>query len=499
MQTNTLATRTLRGIAWAYAAFFGKRVFTFFSTAILARLLVPDDFGLVGFALLILNFIEVARGFGINEAVVYNRERIDETNDTAFWINTGVGVLQMAVTLLLAPLFLSFFDDPRLVDILRVLAISFVITALGQTHSALLQKELLFRRRFVPDLISSLLKGLASIALAWGGLGVWSLVIGHLVGVSLQTITLWAVVRWRPRLRFFSDRARSLWHYGVHILIVQAFGIALDQADQLMIGTLLGQTQLGYYTIASKIPELIIANFSLVLTTVLFPALAKLNSDRGALIEGFLATTRYTALVTFGAGFGLAAVAPELVRVVYGAQWDPAIDLFRVLALLGIAFTIPWAAGDALKAIGRPDVSSRLLFIEALYTFPLIWVFTWQTRMAVMASFANLIAALITAVLRLMVTSRVLKLDPRVFLRLFRAPLAGGTILFAAVSGWRWAAADLPALLLLGSAVPVGAAVYLLVLWVLERPALLQGYAALRSVVARQPADSASGVASDPW
>lgn len=314
----SLAQRTVKGIFWAYATFFGGRLLTLVSTAILARVLVPKDFGLIGFALVLLAFIEVARGFGINEALIYITDETMEAANTAFILNIGISLLQTALVFMLAPLSLHFFDDPRIVDVVRVMSLSFILNGLGQTHDALLQKELEFQRRFVPDLLSTILKGVVSIALALLDGGVWSLVIGHLVGNLARTAAKWWVLRWLPTFRFYRHRARELWGYGVHILAFEMLNIALEQADQLLIGTMLGALQLGYYSIAARIPEMIIANFSIVLTRVIFPTFAKMKEDREQLINGFLTTTKYTALVTVPFGFGLASVAPELILVVFG-------------------------------------------------------------------------------------------------------------------------------------------------------------------------------------
>lgn len=483
-----IAQRTVKGMIWAYAAYWGKRLFSVATTAILARILVPEDFGLIGFALLLLNFVDALRSFGINDALIYNTERPEDTTETAFIFNTAIGLGQGILTFALAPLSLLIFDDPRLVDIIRVMSVGFVFTGLGQTHSTLMQKELQFRRRFGPDIVASILKGGISITLALFGLNVWSLVLGHVAGSLINTVVLWAVLPWRPRFRFFADRARSLWAYGVHILTFEILQIALDQADQLFIGVLLGAVQLGYYSIAARLPELVIANFSMVLTTVLFPTYAKLKDDRDALITGYLKTTKYSAFVTVAAGCGMAAVAPELVRVVFGSQWTPAIILLQVLAFLGLVLALPWAAGDVFKAVGRPDIPVKLMLIESIYTFPLIWIMASRSGLAVMASLANLIAAVITVFLRLGVLSRYLKLNPIRYFGAFSASFLGGALMYGAVTGWRLLLASLPDIVVLISSVLVGAVVYGLTLFLLERKDLIEAWQIVSGIIRQRMA-----------
>ncbi len=477
---------------WSYVVYFGSRLFTLVSTAVLARLLVPDDFGLIGYALLLLNFIDATQDFGIKDALIYSSERQNDTADSAFLMNIGIGLLQYGLAFVLAPLSLHLVDDPRIVPMLRVMSLAFVFNALGNTHDALLQKELLFKQRYLPDLYSAVIKGIAAIILAALGFGVWSLVSSHVIGAAVRMFGKWILCSWRPRFRFFMDRARMLWGYGVYILLFNVLGVALEQADQMFIGLLLGETQLGYYSIAARVPEMILINFSLVLTKVIFPAYAKLKEDRGRLIEGFLTTTKYTAFVTVPIGLGIVAIAPEMVPVVFGPQWEPAIILVQVLALLGMVATLPWSAGDVFKALGRPDISTKLLLIEGLYTFPLIWVMTSRTPLAVTASFANLLALMITTVLRLGLASRFLAFSPRRYIGTFRSAFVGGGIMFVVVMLWRSLVSEWSALAILATTIPLGGLVYLALLWALERDEVLNAWDMIWGALRRSPGPTVS-------
>jgi O-antigen/teichoic acid export membrane protein len=471
-----LAQRTINGVLWSYASFFGRRMATLFSTAILARLLIPEDFGLIAFAVIIITFIEATRGLGINDALIYTSDHVDEAADTAFVINVVLGLLQFVVVFTFSPLLVHVFDDARIVDVMRVISLVFIINGFGQTHDALLQKELQFKRRFLPELLATLIKGVASIIMALIGFGVWSLVFGQLIGAMIRTIAKWWMLRWCPRLRFHVERARQLWSYGIQVLMFQVLNIALDQADQVLIGTMIGQLQLGYYAIGARIPEMVIANFSLVLTRVLFPVFTKMKDDIPQLRASFLKTTKFTAFVTVPAGIGMTAVAHELILVVYGNQWEETIILLQVLSLLGMVGTLSWSAGDILKALGRPDISTKLLLIEALYTFPLIYFFISGSRLAVMASLANLIALCITAILRIYVVSRFLNMSPWIFITLLRAPFIGGVIMFGVVTAWRMLLVDMPMVLTLITSILLGALTYFAMLWMMEKEDIMRIY-----------------------
>jgi O-antigen/teichoic acid export membrane protein len=487
-ETNlNLAQKTVRGMIWAYAAYFGGRLINLITTALLAHFLLPEDFGLIGSALIVITFIEAIRSFGVNEALIYNDTRVDDAADTVFLLNVGFGILQFVLAFIFAPLAVLLFHEPRIVDLIRLVSVSFIFNALGQTHDALMQKELKFRKRFLPEVISSAAKGVVSIGMVYLGFGVWAIAIGYVVNAAVITVVLWLMVRWRPRFRFFTDKARELWRYGVNILMLNALAIAVNQANPIIIGSMLGATQLGYLTVAARIPELIVMNFTNVLTKVLFPTYVKIKNDREMLLKGLFTTTKYISFVTMALGFGMAAVAPEVVRLVFpSGKWEPAIPLFMILAINGMISTLAWNAGDVFKAIGRPDVSTKLLVIETAYTFFLIWAMASNSGLAIMASLGNTLALSLSVFLRLALIGRFLKFNPLVFFNIFKAPLLAGISMFAAVTLWRGVVGDLPMLVVLSSSILIGAFVYLAIIWLLQREDFAMAREMIFSLVRRR-------------
>lgn len=505
-----LAQRAVRGMMWAYLVFFAGKLVTLIVTTILARLLGVADFGLWGVALLVITYVEATQDFGINAALIYNTEKEKETAVTAFWLNLLVGVLQFALIFAVAPL-ARFIPseggvvDSSIVNVVRVIGFIFVINALGNTHDGLLQKELQFRKRYMPDFWSAVIKGVASVILALVLQNVWALVYGQLIGAVVRTVSRWWLLpTFRPTFQFYPERARALWDYGKYIVIDNMFTVVLDQADQSAIAVLIGVIQIGYYTIAARVPEMVIANFSIILTRVLFPVFAKMKQNMQQLTQAFLTTTQYTAFFTVPMGLGMAAIAPELM-LIFGEKWLPAIGLLQALSILQMAYTLPWSAGDMLKAAGRLEIQTRLLYVEAAYTLPLIIFASMYTREAFWASSANALAALITAVLRLYVASRFLQFSPLRYVRVFRTPFIGGALMVAAVQGVRWLTSPMPALVMssrpdvqlnmhtpmlplpfyvtLLLSIGVGAAVYASVLLLMEGKTLKAGAALVRDAL----------------
>ncbi|MFO1055791.1 MAG: lipopolysaccharide biosynthesis protein [Dongiaceae bacterium] len=476
----SLGRRAGIGIAWAYGAFLGQKLLNLLTTAVLARLLFPADFGVIAFALVVVGLIDAVRDLGVKDALIYDADEGGEAADTAFAINVAMGVLQGLALLLLAPAAAALIDDPRTTGVLRAMAIVPVINALAVTHDGLLQRALSFRRCYAADFLAALGRTAVTLGLAFAGCGLWSIVAGLIAGAAGRTWGRWLLLPWRPRRRFVAARARALLGYGVHVLTVRLLDVLLERADQLLIAILLGPVQLAFYYMAARIPEIAIANFNQVLTQVLFPAYARIADDRARLTAAYRQATRYTALAIVPAGVGLALVAPELVPVVFGARWAPAVPLVQVLALVGVAASLPWSAGDVLKAIGRPDIPTRLVLLEALYSFPLVVLLGVVSRQALWIALAYLIALSLTAIIRLWVVRRFLALPRGFYAGLFAAPFAASGLMAAGVAALRHALAGWPPMAILSVSILGGALIYGAAALLLAGPDLRRAAAELR-------------------
>ena len=255
---NRVFAGAVRGLVWTYASFAGSKLLVFVATVILARLLMPADFGQVAFALVVISYLDTVGDLGISEALIYKQDRVEDAANITFIISLLTGAVWFLLILAMAPLAAAFFKDPACEPILRAMAWVFVITALGNTHDALLRRDLGFKQRAIPEFAQGLIKGIGSIVLALRGWGVWSLVWGHLIGAAVSTLALWLIVPWRPRWQFAWDLARRMLRYGGQIVSVNVLGAITHHVDYLIVGRILGSAALGFYILAFRIPEVII-------------------------------------------------------------------------------------------------------------------------------------------------------------------------------------------------------------------------------------------------
>ena len=349
-----IAGRALRGLAWAYGSYAGGRVLTLVSTAILARLLAPSDFGLVALALTFIALLETLSDLGVSQALVIVKRETEEKAETVFAISVAVGAVLALLVALCGLVAAPFFDAPELRAILPVLGLNLLIRSLGTTHYALAQKSIEFRSRTAAELGDVVARGVVGIALSLAGFGAWSLVIGYVAGSVIFSATLFTLVPWRPRFSPRRRDVRELMSFGGTLTLVNILAALIANVDYLIVARVLGQTALGLYSLAFRLPELLVLNLSVVAGRVLFPAFATL--DPPALGRAFLMSLRYTLVISLPLATVLVLLAAPVIDATFGGQWNGSVDSMRLLALYALSITVAIPAGSAYKATGRANV-----------------------------------------------------------------------------------------------------------------------------------------------
>lgn len=370
MTDERTARAATRAIGWSFLGLAASRLVTLAGLAALARLLAPADFGLLAFALVSIAYVETIADLGVGAALVYWPSRTADAAQVAFVLNVALAGVWLALTIALASPVAAFFGSPPGEAILRVLAWTFPIRALGATHDALCQKELKFRARIVPEVGQAAVKAVFSVALALAGFGVWSLVWGHLLGLLAWTLLLWIVVPWRPRRYWPAGLLGPMLTYGRGVVAVNLVAAVTHHADIVVVGRMLGSVTLGFYQMAAKVPEMTITVLVWVTSRVLFPAFSRMHAEGQAVGDAYLAALRYVSAVSVPAAVGLAALGEPLVLTVFGETWRPAAPVLRALAAYAGVRSLSTPAGDVLKALGRPGLLAALGVLRALVLVP---------------------------------------------------------------------------------------------------------------------------------
>lgn len=448
----------------------------FVTTVILARLLSQDDFGVAGYALVVMSFLDVLNGFGVMAAVIYFKDDDGKIANTAFWIAQGMGILQGAAIWWMAPWAGTFFNDARVIPLVRLLAINFPITALRIVHDSLLQKELLFSRRFIPDLVLSTAKGVISIILALLGFGVWSLIIGYIIGNALSVLAFWMVMPWRPSFSIDRQFLKVLFSYGTRIVALEFLAIVLTESDYLIVGHSLGSIALGVYTMAFRIPDMLIVQFNYTISKVIFPAFTKVRENAAALEKTYLSTLRYVALITVPLGIGTAMVARPLVIVFLSEKWLDVYPVLQAISIYAMLLSLAHHNGDIYKALGRPSVEVWISMVRACVLVPaLIWAVSFQQSI-VAVGWVHVTVAGLTVLASMYVVTRMMNFSLRFIVEAFSPALLAGGFMTLMVGMVMVLLASYAAWIQLLGGIAVGIISYLGILWFIKRDVAVECY-----------------------
>lgn len=345
----------MRGVAWSSIALGANRVVVFLLTLVLARLLVPADFGVVTAGLTVIALLEVGLDLGIGSAIVYEQDRgITDRVRSAFALNLVVCGVVSLLCIAAAPAIAGFFGVSD-VALFQVLFIYPLLRGAGQVHDAVLKRDLQFKRRMLVDVLRAVARVVVSIPLALAGFGAWSIVLGLLAAEVAGTATNWSLVRVRPRFTIGREEVSSLLRFGLTLTVARAVGTLQTNADNLVVGNQLGIEVLGFYGVAYRLPELLLSNLYWVFTGVAFPVYARARKESlEALRHTALRGLMLLSLFGFSVGTGLAIVSRDAVVVLFSAQWAPAAAPMVLISLGIAAMAVAPACGDVMPAVGRP-------------------------------------------------------------------------------------------------------------------------------------------------
>lgn len=480
-----LGRRAAHSFVWAAASFGGSRLLLFVMTLGLTRLLAPRQFGVVAGGLTVITFLELGLDLGLGASIVYEQESgITARVQTAFTVNLVITVILTAVAMLAAPAIAGLFHAPGAVTLYQVLFLYLPLRGLGQVQDAVLKRDLGFRRRAGVELARSGVRAGLALLLAAAGAGPWSIVISLLVGESVATAMTWWAVRFWPTFALNRVAARQLVGFGLTVLALKVVDAAALDSDYVVVGARLGPTDLGYYTIGYRLPELLLFNLYWVFSTVSLPLYSRYRQRGGqALGQLMLRALRLITSVSFPAGVGLALVSRDAVLVLYGARWAPVAAPMALIALTTALGSIGYASGDIFTASGRPGT---LLALNLPVTAALVVGLVLAAPYGIAAVAAvHLVVAACYAPVRMALAKRRVGTS----LRAQAVALRPGTL---AALGVLALAGPLRLLLdpgpgALAGVIVAGAVGAVTVVWLLDRSALVE-LVQLRHLLARQAA-----------
>ena len=335
-------------------------------SVIFARLLMPEDFGIMSLANVFTQFILIFANFGFNSSVIYH-EKLDKRDlSTCWWGNLGVDTAAAIACILIALTTSKFAEDPRVAYIVCLLAMQFIITSLGSVNAALMRREFMFKQKAIVEFLGVLGTFLGAwfcvAVLDWG---VYGLVSGMIAGSLLMTVLNIAYLPWLPSFLFSRAVLRKHLSYGLWFLGVNVVTYTNTNIDKATVGTYLSLTQLGFYEYASAIPLMVVQKLAQTLNSVLFPAFSSLQNDPQGLHDLLVKLYRYNALIIFPLLVGIGLVAPEFIEVAYGEKWASILTPLRLFCLFGILRLYINPLYPLCNGVGKPHMPFRwsLIFL----------------------------------------------------------------------------------------------------------------------------------------
>lgn len=347
--------RTITGLVWNIGSNFAQQSVRFIVILVLARLLNPDDFGLVGMVTVFSGFAMMFSDLGLNAALIQRPSLTAAHLSSAFWLSLATGVVLALLFAASAPLIAEVFARPELIPLVRVMSLTYVLSAVSVVQKAVLMRAMDFRNLTLIQVTSIGVAAAVGVALAIADQGAWSLVGMAVATPGCEAVLLWSTSRWRPSRRIDRSALTDLWRFGRNLTGFSALNYWARNADNLLIGRYVGATALGFYSRAYQVMLLPISQVTGSIGQVMFPALSRIQEDKVRFKKVYLSAVAAIAFVTFPTMAGIFAVSDSFVAGILGTQWGGSIPILRWLAFVGLIQSVGATTGWIYQAQGRTD------------------------------------------------------------------------------------------------------------------------------------------------
>jgi lipopolysaccharide exporter len=420
---------------WAFALNMTVRLLTLIRTAVLANLLAPEDFGLMGIAMLVIGLLTSFTQTGFKAALVQNKQGL-ATNylNTAWTVELSRGLLLGTVLFLAAPAVGSFFDTPAATDLSRLLALGLAIAGFQNTGVVSFDKDLEFRRRFAFRATPHVVDLIVSVVLAILLQNAWALAWGWVAGRVASVVASYVAHPHRPRFAFVTPAARAMFGFGIWALGSQILLYFTLNLDDIVVGRVVNAAALGLYQMAFTMSQLTTTEITTVVNQVAFPAYSRLQDAPDRLGRAYAHTLQLVALASFPMAAGLWFVGPEAIATFLGEQWMPMVPAFNVLILWGLIRSLLATTGPLFQGVGRPSIATKIQFAQL--TLLAIVIYPMTAGFGVVgAAWATVMAAVVPDTVALILARRVSTASPGAVAKAIVIPAVNALMMLAVLVG----------------------------------------------------------------
>lgn len=366
MSEQSLKDKTIKGTMWSFIDNVAQFGVAFLVSIVLARLLSPDDYGLIGIITIFTSVCTAIIGGGFSSALIRKKSPTDDDYNTAFIINLGLSLVLYAIVFLCSPLIADFFGREELVALTRVSSLTMIIGALAIVQQVRLTKRIDFKTQTKITLSASVASGVVGIAMALLGLGVWALVIQSVLAQLLRTALLWFFNHWTPSLRFSKQSFNELFGFGWKLMVSGILDNVWKELYQLVVGKFYSSATLGQYTRAKGFSQMFSSNLTGVIQRVTYPVLSDIQDEKERMIAAYRKIIKTTMFITFALMFALGAVSEPLLYCLIGEKWHEAATYLPLICLVGSLYPLHAINLNMLQVQGRSDLFLGLEIIKKI-------------------------------------------------------------------------------------------------------------------------------------
>lgn len=376
MSQEDIKQKAVKGVFWSFCERFGSLLILFAANVVLARMLTPEDFGIVGILMAFVMISQILIDGGLGNALIQRQKITKVDSSTVFYTNIIVATICYGILFFGNEAIAQFFEQPLLAQLIRVLGLVVIIDAFGAVQNNLLMKNIDFKRVTIVKVGAALISTIVAIVAAIFGMGVWSLVIQYVVNSVVKTLLLWILSSWRPILSFSGSSFKTLFGYGSKLLLANVLSETYRNLQVMIIGKFFPKAEVGYYSQAKHLQDVPVTSIMTIVNQVTFPVFSQLQGDMDQLERGLSRSVKILTFLNFPLMMCLVIMAKPIFLLVFGEQWLDSVPYFQWLCGgFGLLLVIHNANINAIKAVGRSEIVLYLEIIKKVLGLGMIFGF----------------------------------------------------------------------------------------------------------------------------
>lgn len=377
-----ISDRIFKSFFWRFAERSGAQIVSFIVSIVLARILVPEDYGTIALVTVFTAILQVFVDSGLGTALIQKKDADDLDFSSVFYFNFCVCIILYVGMFIAAPYIALFYEDRNLTAVVRVLSFTLVISGVKGIQQAYVSRNLLFKRFFFSTIGGTIFSAFLGIGMAYTGLGVWALVAQQLSNAAIDTLILWITVKWHPKRMFSWKRLKSLLTFGWKLLVSALLDTVYNNLRNLIIGKFYTSTDLAFYNQGDKFPKLVVTNINTSIDSVLLPTMSNVQDDRERVKHMTRRAIKTSTYVMAPLMMGLAFCAEPIVKLVLTDKWLPCVPFLRIFCITYMFWPVHTANLNAINAMGRSDWFLRLEIVKKITGMIILLSTMWFGVMA---------------------------------------------------------------------------------------------------------------------